>query len=199
MFFLFKFARRIVSAALSVVVLVLLALAGYLYINAREINVTPTDAIVVLGAAQYDGTPTDVFRNRLDHAIDLYKLKLAPRIITVGGKQEGDRFTEAESGANYLIAHGIPRKSIVSVPTGSNTIQSLVAINQLMKKHEWTSITVSTDPLHAARVIVISNKLGLKAFPNPTITGAGTDLGGSRAITEMAGILWFFGWEQWSI
>ncbi|MEY4348303.1 MAG: hypothetical protein RIS43_722 [Actinomycetota bacterium] len=199
MFFLFKFARRIISAVLSVVILLLVALAGYLYLNAREANLTPTDAIVVLGAAQYDGTPTEVFQNRLDHAIDLYKLKLAPRIITVGGKQKGDRFTEAQSGADYLIAMGIPPQDILAVPTGSNTIQSLVAIDALMKKHKWTSITVSTDPLHAARVIVISNKLGLKAFPNPTLTGPGTDLGGSRAITEMAGILWFFGWEQWSI
>ena len=197
--FLFKFARKIISAVVGLVLLVLAALGGYLYANAKHADITPTDAIVVMGAAQYDGTPTDVFRARLDHAYDLYKLGLAPRIITVGGKQPEDRFTEAEAGRTYLLQKGVPAKAVLAVTSGSNTLQSLEAIDVQMKKNKWSSVTISTDPLHVARVIVICNKLGLRAFPNPTLTGAGTEISASRGATEIAGIIWFFLWEQWGV
>lgn len=197
--FLFKFARKIISAVVGLVLLVLAALGGYLYANAKHADITPTDAIVVMGAAQYDGTPTDVFRARLDHAYDLYKMGLAPRIITVGGKQPEDRFTEAEAGRTYLLQKGVPAKAVLAVTSGSNTLQSLEAIDVQMKKNKWSSVTISTDPLHVARVIVICNKLGLRAFPNPTLTGAGTEISASRGATEIAGIIWFFLWEQWGV
>ena len=197
--FLFKFARKIISAVVGLVLLVLAALGGYLYANAKHADITPTDAIVVMGAAQYDGTPTDVFRARLDHAYDLYKMGLAPRIITVGGKQPKDRFTEAEAGRTYLLQKGVPAKAVLAVTSGSNTLQSLEAIDVQMKKNKWSSVTISTDPLHVARVIVICNKLGLRAFPNPTLTGAGTEISASRGATEIAGIIWFFVWEQWGV
>jgi uncharacterized SAM-binding protein YcdF (DUF218 family) len=197
--FLFKFARKIISAVLFIVLLILAALGGYLYANAKHADVTPTDAIVVMGAAQYDGTPTDVFRARLDHAYDLYKLGLAPRIITVGGKQPADRFTEGAAGHDYLLSKGVPSKALFAVETGSNTLESLEAIDVLMKRNKWTSVTISTDPLHVARVIIMCNKLGLRAFPNPTLTGAGTEISASRGATEIAGIMWFFIWEQWGV
>lgn len=75
---------------------------------ARIDDTRPADAIVVLGAAQYSGTPSSVFEARLEQAYKLYKRGVAPQIITVGGKQEGDEYTEAASGKMYLTDRGIP-------------------------------------------------------------------------------------------
>jgi uncharacterized SAM-binding protein YcdF (DUF218 family) len=88
---------------------------------------------------------------------------------------------------------------VLAVTSGSNTLESLEAIDLQMKKNKWSSVTISTDPVHVARVIVICNKLGLRAFPNPTLTGAGTEISASRGATEIAGIIWFFVWEQWGV
>lgn len=196
---MFKFARKAISAILSVVILIVVFLAGYVYLNAKQADETPSDAIVVLGAAQYDGKPTEVFQNRLDHAKDLYDLGIARHIITVGGKQDGDRFTEAEAGRNYLISLGVPADDIVAAKTGSNTVESMVAVAAVMKKNSWHSVTVSTDPVHVARVVVIAGKLGMSAFPAPTLTGPGTEISSGRVITEMAGIAWFYLAEQWGV
>ena len=92
-----------------------LALVGYLVLTfvqvlsaSRDDDRVRSDAIVVLGAAQYDGTPSPVLRQRLDHALDLYRDGVAGRIVLTGGKQAGDRFTEAYAGYRYLTGRGVP-------------------------------------------------------------------------------------------
>ena len=83
------------------------------------------DAIVVMGAAQYDGTPSPLFAARLDHAIALFHDGVAPRLIVTGGKREGDRTTEAASARNYAIAHDVPAESILAENTSRTTLQSI--------------------------------------------------------------------------
>src|SRR5262245_46743825 len=91
--------------------------------DASEID--RADAIVVLGAAQYDGDPSPVFRGRLDHAALLYEQGRADRVLVLGAGQPGDRFTEAEAGMRYLIERGVPPEAIVPVPEGHTTLESL--------------------------------------------------------------------------
>src|SRR5918998_910933 len=90
------------------VLVVLLAYPGWLawriWDQSHNDEVRYADAIVVLGAAQYDGRPSPVLQARLDHALYLYREELSPRVIVTGGRREGDRFAEAEVGAMYLEA-----------------------------------------------------------------------------------------------
>jgi uncharacterized SAM-binding protein YcdF (DUF218 family) len=110
------------------------------------------DAIVVLGAAQYDGEPSDVFEARLDQADYLFKEGLSARVIVTGGKQEGDRFTEAEAGEMYLVDQGISADRILGESEGRTTLESLEAVGQLAREEDIDTILLVSDPLHLERV-----------------------------------------------
>lgn len=125
-------------------------------------------AIVVLGAAQYDGVPSPVLANRLDHAAALYEEGIAPLIVVTGGRQEGDRFTEAEAGANYLSAtHGIPGDVIERETTGENSWESLASAARFLREDGITDVVLVTDGYHAMRVSGIAGELGLDAAVSP--------------------------------
>lgn len=121
------------------------------------------DAIVVLGAAQYDGRPSPVFAARLELARDLYDEGVAPTILTVGSKQEGDRFTEAEAGGDYLEDLGVPASSIVEIGQGGDTLQSLRAAAADLQARGLSSVVLVTDPEHAHRSALLARDLGLQA------------------------------------
>lgn len=119
------------------------------------------DAIVVMGAAQYDGRPSAVFRARLDHARELQKDGVAPLVVVLGGKREGDRFTEAQAGAAYL-ERTLPASRVTGVGTGRNTLESLKAFRDFAAKHRLHHIVIVSDPLHLARSQEMAEKLGLE-------------------------------------
>ena len=127
----FKIAWR-TALALFMIVFVYLAVTFFqVWRTARKDAARPSDAIVVLGAAQYDGRPSPVLAARLDHALDLYRAGVAPIIVVTGGRQEGDRFTEATAGATYLHEHGVPDTAILRETSGRSSWQSLAAAGPL--------------------------------------------------------------------
>ena len=126
------------------------------------------DAIVVLGAAQYDGEPSPVFAGRLDHAALLFEQARAERVLVLGGSQPGDRFTEAEAGASYLIDHGVPEASVVLVPTGHTTLESLRAAASVMRRDSLSSAFLVSDPWHNARVERMAEDLGIEGHASAT-------------------------------
>lgn len=191
MFSPFKWIRRILSALISFVLIVLIGTAGFIYVQSSKNELNPSDAVIVLGAAQFDGTPTEVFANRLDHAFDLVKTGVAPRVITVGGKQPGDRFTEAQAGKKYLVSKGLKRSKIFAVPMGSDTYESIAAIALLMKMKNWKSVTVVSDPAHVARSKIIMQAFGFDAYSSPTQSGPGTEVSIDYLIRETGGTLQF--------
>ncbi len=191
MFSPFKWIRRILSAIISFVLIVLVGTAGFIYVQSSKNELDPSDAVIVLGAAQFDGTPTEVFANRLDHAFDLVKTGVAPRVITVGGKQPGDRFTEAQAGKKYLVSKGLKRSKIFAVPMGSDTYESIAAIALLMKMKKWKSVTVVSDPAHVARSKIIMQAFGFDAYSSPTQSGPGTEVSIDYLIRETGGTLQF--------
>ena len=138
------------------------------------------DAIVVLGAAQYDGTPSPLFQERLDHAALLWSQGRADLIITVGSKQPGDRHTEAEAGRNYLIEQGVPPERIVASDIGHTTIQSLQAAAHEMADRGLHSVFLVSDPWHNARIEAMAADLGLEAYVSATPTSA-DETRGTRA------------------
>ncbi|MGH2680248.1 MAG: YdcF family protein [Actinomycetota bacterium] len=132
------------------------------------------DAIVVLGAAQYDGAPSPVFAGRLDHAALLYEQGRAERVLVLGGGQPGDRFTEAEAGAAYLVERGVPSEAIVLVPEGRTTFGSLRAAAPVMREAGIGSAFLVSDPWHNARVERMAGDLGIEGHASATWQSAAT-------------------------
>jgi len=131
----------------------------------------PVEAVVVLGAAQYDGEPSSIFAARLRHAQALYDDGLAPRIVTTGGGREGDAYTEAAAGRRYLIGRGVPATAITAVPVGSDTLGSLQAVADRAAADGWSTALVVSDPWHSLRARQMARDSGLEAWTSPTRTG----------------------------
>ena len=123
-------------------------------------DVETADAIVVLGAAQYDGVPSPVFQGRLDHAALLFEQERAPTVIVLGANQPGDRSTEAEAGRDYLIDQGVPAGSVIAVPEGHTSFESLQAAASTMQEHELESAFLVSDPWHNARIERMASRPG---------------------------------------
>lgn len=132
------------------------------------------DAIVVLGAAQYDGEPSPVFAGRLDHAALLFGQGRADRVLVLGASQPGDRFTEAEAGASYLVDAGVPSGSVVEVPEGHTTLESLRAAARVMRQNGLASAFLVSDPWHNARVERMARDLGIEGHASATWQSAAT-------------------------
>jgi uncharacterized SAM-binding protein YcdF (DUF218 family) len=140
-------------------------------------DVDHADAIVVLGAAQYNGTPSPVFRGRLDHAVLLWRQGRADRVVTVGANRPGDRTTEAAAGRSYLISKGIPSDAITALPVGNTTYESLQALARWMHNDGLRSAFLVSDPWHNARLKAIAGDLGLHGYASATWTSGDTSEG----------------------
>ena len=159
--------RRLLTPPRAVALVAVLLLVGYpawigyqVWSQSVTDEVGGADAIVVLGAAQYDGEPSPVFRGRLDHAVYLYDEDLSDVVIVTGGKQEGDRFTEAQAGMAYLVGQGVPADAILSENEGATTLQSLENVRALADRYGIASLLVVSDPMHSERVKRMATDLG---------------------------------------
>ena len=130
----------------------------------------PVDAIVVLGAAQYDGRPSPLFKARLDHAVELYKAGVAPRLILTGGKADGDRTTEAASAAAYAIDRGVPASAILLDEASRTTLESIRAVGRLLRENELEDAVFVSDRPHMLRVLRMAADEGIAAWGSPTST-----------------------------
>ncbi len=126
-----------------------------------------TQAIIVLGAAQYDGRPSPVLSGRLAHAVELYDAGVANTIVVTGGKQDGDRFTEAASGYQYLRDAGIPDSAILREEQGLNTWEQLAAATRVLRARDIRRAVLVSDDYHAYRLDRIAHELGLQAQVSP--------------------------------
>jgi len=150
----------------------------------RSDQARAVDAIVVLGVAQYDGRPSPQLQARLDHALALLLEGASPLVITTGGNQPGDRFTEAEASANYLIQGlGIDYQAteILQENSGSTTRESLIGVRDIMQSRGLHSVLIVTDPYHSLRSRLIAQDLGLVAYVSPTRT---SPLRGASAVSR---------------
>ena len=130
----------------------------------------PADAIVVMGAAQYDGRPSPIFAARIQHAVDLYEEGLATRLIVTGGKADGDRTTEAATARAYALAHGVPESAILVEDASRTTLESVRGVALLMRNHDLASAVFVSDPSHMLRVLRLASDAGIRAFGSPTTT-----------------------------
>jgi uncharacterized SAM-binding protein YcdF (DUF218 family) len=154
----------------------------------RSDQARPVGAIVVMGAAQYDGRPSPQLAARLDHALDLYERGLAPMVVTTGGKLPTDRFTEAEASRDYLVERGVPAAAILTVE-GATTFDSLVLVADVLGGDDRPSVVVVTDPFHSLRARLAAEEVGLDAYVSPTRTSPVRGTAAfRREVKEAAGV-----------
>jgi vancomycin permeability regulator SanA len=179
--------------AVSVAVLVALLLGYYLitlwqvWSTGRSEQARPVDAIVVMGAAQYDGRPSPQLAARLDHVVEIWPDDNAPLVVVTGGNQPGDRFTEAQASATYLTERGIPESVILLENDGSDTIDSLDRVAAMLDERGLDTVLIVTDPYHALRSRMVAEEHGLTAYVSPTDTSVVTGANSlSRHLKEAA-------------
>ena len=154
--------------ALVVVVSYLVAFFSVLAVS-RQDQARPVPAIVVLGAAQYNGKPSPVLKARLDHAARLYADGVAPLIVLTGGVAAGDKTSEAEAAAAYL-GKSVPAPALVVLPAGRATDESIVAAAEWCRGYGITEVVVVSDPFHMLRIRLEARRQGLTAWTSPTRT-----------------------------
>jgi len=165
--------RRRIFAAAAVAFLLLVGWAAVVVavaVNAVRDAATTADAIAVLGAAQYNGRPSPVFRARLDHAAALYQRGYAPVVLVTGGVGPGDSLSESDVGRRYLQKVGLPGGSVVALPAGSSTYSSVSGVAQWFQGQGSRRVLLVSDGFHMLRLKIIATRLGLAPFPSPAPT-----------------------------
>jgi uncharacterized SAM-binding protein YcdF (DUF218 family) len=147
----------------------LVSLAAVWFWSRRD-DARPAAAIVVLGAAQYEGRPSPVLRARLDHAIDLFRRRFAERIIFTGGVGDRDTTSEAAVAQRYAIEHGIPPRAILIETIGRSTDESMQQVATLMDALPSRDVILVSDPFHMLRLSIIARRYGLTPITSPTRT-----------------------------
>ena len=163
--------RRVVQsfgASVAVVLFYFLVSLFQVWNTGRSDDRQPVDAIVVLGAAQYDGRPSPQFQARLDHALELWKLDLASYIVVTGGKQVGDRFTEAAAARKFFESKGVTDNLIFEENLGKTTYASLLAVSRVASERKIERVLIVSDPFHQLRAKLIAQEVGLDAITSAT-------------------------------
>jgi uncharacterized SAM-binding protein YcdF (DUF218 family) len=163
---------RLLRQALALVLLVgamvyTVALVMVL-VTSQQDQRQPVDAIVVLGAAQYNGHPSPVLRARLDHALGLYRERLAPLVVVTGGVGRGDTTSEAMVGRRYLVARGIPPEAVVARGVGHTTMASMNAVARWLRTRGLRRVLLVSDPFHMFRLRLEARRIAIEAYTSPT-------------------------------
>lgn len=162
--------RRGFTAAVVLVVLLVLGWAAVVVtvaVHGARDEATAADAIVVLGAAQYNGRPSPVFRARLDHAATLYQRGLAPVVLVTGGVGARDTLNEANVGRDYLARLGLPGDVLVPLPAGDDTYASLAQVKRWFAGRDSRRVLLVSDGFHMLRLRIIARRLGLVPYTSP--------------------------------
>lgn len=180
-----------IGAILAVALLAAYYVATFAQVvqTGRSHGADRADAIVVMGAAQYDGRPSPQLAARLDHVVDLWEGGVAPTVVVTGGKLAGDRFTEAEASARYLIERGLPADAIVQVGEGATTVESVAAAAPAMSDRGIVRVALVTDPYHSLRSRLIVEEHGFDVDVASTDTTIVTGWSAFRRnVTEAGGV-----------
>ncbi len=147
----------------------LIALGAVITWGSRD-RAKPSDAIVVLGAAQYWGRPSPVLRARLDHAVGLWRRRMAPHVVLTGGVGVGDTTSEAAVSRKYVIRQGIPDSAILLETTGRTTQESLRSVAKMLRSRNEERVILVSDPFHMLRLDILARRFGLVPYTSPTRT-----------------------------
>ena len=181
-------SRIAIGVVAALVVYYLVSLAQVVQAG-RTHHDDPVDAIVVLGAAQYDGRPSPQLQARLDHAFTLWQSGVAPVVMVTGGKLPDDRFTEAETSKRYLVELGVPEAAFMTENSGRSTHESLESASAMLLDAGLDDVVLVSDPYHLKRSDLIADGFGLDARVNATPTSVVTGWTSVRRhLEEAAGV-----------
>jgi uncharacterized SAM-binding protein YcdF (DUF218 family) len=161
---------RVARIIVALLVFAWLASLASVLLWERRDDARTADAIVVLGAAQYDGRPSPVLRARLDHALTLWSRHLAPRLVLTGGMGDGDTTSEAAVGRRYAVKHGVPDSAILMETRGRTTAESMQRVAVLMDTLPRREVILVSDPFHMLRLAILAHRFGLSPRTSPTRT-----------------------------
>jgi uncharacterized SAM-binding protein YcdF (DUF218 family) len=190
-------ARRIVLGLAGAAILVVVAWVAWvdrqIHYFADRNEARPADAIAVFGAAEYDGRPSPVLKARLDHALALYRERLAPLVITLGGGDPTDRHSEGGVGHDYLMGHGVPDAAIIAETESSNTEESSKRLAVIARANNLKDIVVVSDGTHLFRVHALCAAMGLNVYtsPRPEAHGLSRWDGFQRRAHEILSYMWW--------
>lgn len=183
--------RRAFFGALMVALLVFGGTALRVWQVAQVDQWGQADMIVVLGAAQYNGDPSPVLRARLEHALDLYQQGRADYVVTVGGGQAGDNYTEAEASRMWLVEQGVPAEAVTKLEVGNDTLRSIRAVAGVAEQRSWDSAIIVSDPWHSWRSRSMAEDQGLRAMVSPTRSGPTGEVRTHYILREAAAVLYY--------
>jgi uncharacterized SAM-binding protein YcdF (DUF218 family) len=172
--------RWLLAASVAALVVWLISL-GAVLTWALVDDAEAADAIIVLGAAQYQGRPSPVLRSRLDHAVALWQRGLAKRMVLTGGFGTGDTLSEAGVSRRYVMARGVPDTAILLESAGRTSSQSMHAAIDLIHAERLRTAIVVSDPFHMLRLEIIGRRYGIEPMTSPALP--------SRAGSRI--------WSQW--
>ena len=164
-----KLALKIAGVVVAVIVLYFLITLVQVWLTSRDYDPHPAGAILVMGAAQYNGVPSPDLRARLDEALSLYRNGYARLIVVTGSKEPSDTYTEAEAGARYLESKGVRASDIVRAG-GDNTYENMEDAADKLSARKTRVVLVTTDPFHEDRSMAIASDMDLDPSPTPTMT-----------------------------
>lgn len=168
---MFKLIRRFFTLIFLIIIGIPSFFFAQVWYEAHFPKLRSADYAVVMGAAQYDGRPSDALEARLVEVKRLYDSGLVKKIVTVGAGAPGDRYTEARAGRIWLIQNGVSRNNAIEIGKGRDTIQSVKAFTDYFKKNKINNIIIVTDPYHCKRSLFISADLGINATCSPVKNG----------------------------
>ena len=175
--FIFKLIRRVISFVLLLIIVIPLYVAGSIWYTAKNTKPEKSDVILVMGAAQFDGRPSEILLARLTETKTVFKSGFAPRIYTVGGGAPGDRTTEAAASRTWLINNGVSKKNILAIAKGRDTLSSTKAYVEQMRKAKFSSVVIVTDPYHCYRAIKMAKDRGIKSTCSAVESGPAANSG----------------------
>jgi len=161
---------RRIALALAALVLAYFALTTTLVTASMGRDERPrSDAIVVLGAAQYEGRPSPIYLARLEHALELYRAGVAPVMVFTGGRGvEGERWTEGAAGRRWAEQRGVPADKILVEQSSRNTYENLIGVAGLLRPRRLRDVVLVSDPFHMFRAMAQAREVGLRPHPSPT-------------------------------
>ncbi|MGH9079492.1 MAG: YdcF family protein [Acidimicrobiales bacterium] len=166
---LVRFILKAIALVAAAVLVYLVVTAVQVWSTGRRYEPRPAGAIVVMGAAQYNGVPSPDLSSRLDEAELLWRQRYSTAIMVTGSRERGDQFTEAEASARYLINAGIPGRDIYE-SGGTDSWQNLSLAAPTILARGDSTVLIVTDPFHEARSLAIASSVGLTPYPTPTRT-----------------------------
>lgn len=185
---MFRLIRRIVAGVLALAVVYVTMTFVQVWWASNQDDRTPATAIVVLGAAQYNGEPSPVLRGRLDHAAELWESGVAPTIVVTGGKQDGDRVGEGFASYDYLRGEGVPEAALKVEVDGTNTYEQLSAAKGIVDGlGAGSDVVVVSSPYHSFRSSAIADEVGLSATSSPSAESSSLTSLGRETVAASVG------------